>query len=100
VVGVGRSEPHPAGDAVDVGVDGEHSSPPTREQEHTVRRLRADTLHRQQRLAHLVRGFLPDEPVESTSRTVLVERPLGRADDDLGLLVVQSGRGDGLGEFV
>jgi hypothetical protein len=89
VVGVGRGQPHPAGDAVDVRVHWKHATATAREQQDAVGSLRADTVHIEQRRPHRIGVARSDELVEARLAAVFRTDTLGEGDDALGLLVVE-----------
>ena len=99
VVGVGRGQSHPAGDAVDVRIDGEHAAATACEQQDAISGLWPDTVHVKQRRPHLLGVAVPNKRIKASFAAVLLADALCQCDDALGFLVVQPGRGDGFSEF-
>jgi len=89
VGGVSGSQPHPAGDAMNMSIHRKHTAATTREQQDAVGSLRTDAVHVEQRRPHRLGVAVPDELVEAHFAAVLLTDTLGQSDNALGFLVVE-----------
>jgi hypothetical protein len=89
VVGVRRREAHSAGDAVDVGVDGEDAAAAAGKEEDAVGGFRPDAADVEEAVAHSGGVALADEVVERVGAAEVGDDFRGRLDDHRRFLVVE-----------